>query len=100
MRHSSRKRSAPDPLAPVNTTTWLVVRNRMGFVLESSQVNPYTDLRATLTTARNARISSGWEADRICRVCSFFFASRADDRIVVGIERREPQDPLSCRSCG
>jgi hypothetical protein len=100
MRHNSRKRSAPDPLAPVNATTWLVVRNRLGFVLESSQLTRYTDLRATLTTARNARISSGWEADQICRVCSFFFASRAGDRIVVGIERREPQDPLSCRSCG
>jgi DNA-binding transcriptional LysR family regulator len=32
MRHTSRKRSAPDPLAPVNATTWLVVRNRLGFI--------------------------------------------------------------------
>jgi hypothetical protein len=100
MRHTSRKRSAPDPLASVNAVTWLVVRNRLGFILESSQLTPHTELRATLTTARDARISSGWQADEICRVCSFFFASRAGDRVLVGIERREPQDPLSCRSCG
>jgi len=100
MRHSSRRRSAPDPLAPVNATTWLVVRNRLGFILESLELTAQTDLRATLTAARDARITSGWEADEICHVCSFFFASRGGDRVLVGIERREPRDPISCRSCG
>jgi hypothetical protein len=100
MRQTSRKRSAPDPLAPVNAVTWLVVRNRLGFVLESSQLTPHTDLRATLTAARDARNSSGWQADEICGACSFFFASRAGERVLIGIERREPQGPLSCRSCG
>lgn len=95
MRHTSRKRSAPDPLGLVNAPTWLVVRDRTGFVTESTELAPRTDLRAMLKAARNARIATGWAADDIGASCSFFFAARGDMRVLVGVERMPPRDPLS-----
>ena len=93
MRHTSRKRSSPDPLAPVNAPSWLVVRDRVGCVLESAELPARADLRAVLTAARDARIADGWLAEDIGPVCSFFFASRDGRRVLVGIERIPPGVP-------
>jgi len=97
MRHTSRKRQLPDPLAPVEAATWLVVRDRVGRVLEGTELEHRTDLRAVLTAARHERIASGWAAEDIGAVCSFFFASRAGERVLVGIERLPPLSRASCR---
>ena len=90
MRHGSRKRASPDPLAPVNAVTWLVVRDALSQVLEFTELAPLADLRAVLSAARDARITDGWAAEEIGPRCAFFFASRDGERILVGIERREP----------
>ena len=94
MRHTSRKRSAPDPLAPITAPTWLAVRNRLGFVIESIELTPGADLRAVLTAARDTRTATGWAAEPIGPSCGFFFASRDGERILVGIERQIPRSPL------
>jgi hypothetical protein len=91
MRHTSRKRSSPDPLAPVNAATWLVVRDEINAVLESTKLAPGTNLRALLT--RDARIADGWAADNIGPACGFFFASREAKRVRVAVERAPPRDP-------
>ena len=100
MRHTSRKRAAPDPLAPVNAPTWLVVRNGVGFVLETTELAPGADLRSVLMAAREARISAGWSAQEIGASCAFFFATRGGVRLMLAIERQPPRNPLTCRECG
>jgi hypothetical protein len=97
MRHTSRKRSSPDPLARAGAPTWLVVRNAVNAVLESTELVPETDLRAALTAARDARIAAGWLADEIGPACGFFFASRGSERVLVTVERKDPRDPFRAR---
>ena len=72
MRHTSRKRSSPDPLASVGASTWLVVRGTVNAMIESTELAPETDLRAVLTAARDARIAAGWLADDIGPAWGFF----------------------------
>lgn len=88
MRHGHHtRRSAPDPLAPIDTPTWLVVRDSCGQRLEHCQLPPSADQRAALVAARDARIAAGWQVTDIGPRCAFFFASCAGERIMVGIER-------------
>ena len=100
MRHTSRKRSRYDPLRPLNEPTWLVVRSQTGFVLDSHKLAPGADLRAILMAARDTRIARGWMADDIGVCCSFFFSRLGSERVITGIERIPPQDPLGCPDCG
>jgi hypothetical protein len=93
MRHTSRKRSSHDPLARVCAPTWLVVRDRVNTVLESTKLAPGTDLRAVLTQARDGRIAAGWVADDIGPACGFFFAIRSGERVRVAVERAPPRNP-------
>jgi hypothetical protein len=94
MRHTSRKRSLPDPLAPVGAPIWLVVRDAVNTVIESTELAPETDLRVALTAAREARIAAGWTADDIGPACGFFFASRDGARVRVAVESTAPRSPL------
>lgn len=77
-----------------------MVRSGVGFVLETTELAPGTDLRATLTAARHARVAAGWAADEIGASCAFFFAARDGVRLMVAIERQLPRDPLACPACG
>jgi hypothetical protein len=87
MRHGHHtRRSAPDPLAPIDAPTWLAVRNMYSQLLELTELPPGADQRAALVAAREARIADGWQVDEIGPRCSQFFAARAGERIVVGIE--------------
>lgn len=81
------RRSAPDPLAPIDAPTWLVVRDMCGQLLESTELAPRAEQRAILAAAREARIADGWKADEIGPRCSQFFATLAGERVMVGIER-------------
>lgn len=94
VRHTSRKRQSPDPLARVDGPTWLVVRDRVGRVLESTELVRKTDLRAVLNAAREERVAGGWTAGPIGAVCAFFFASRNGERVLVGIEHIPPRNRL------
>jgi hypothetical protein len=88
VRHGHHtRRSAPDPLPPVDAPTWLVVRDACSQLLELAELPPRADRRAVLVGAREARIADGWRADEIRPRCSFFFAARAGERIMIGIER-------------
>ena len=95
MRHTSRKRSAPDPLLPVDVTTWIVVRDRLSRVVESQELSARTDLRGVLNGERDARIAEGWAAEDIGARCAFFFAVKDGERVLIGIERIAPRDPLA-----
>ena len=88
MRHGHHtRRSAPDPLAPIDAPTWLVVRDMCGQLLQRTELAPRADQRAILAAAREARIANGWLADEIGPRCSQFFATRGGERVMVGIER-------------
>jgi hypothetical protein len=81
------RRAAPDPLAPIDAPTWLVVRDIYSQLLQCTELPPRADQRATLAAARESRIADGWQADEIGRRCAHFFASRAGERVIVGIAR-------------
>lgn len=49
MRHASRKRQSPDPLAPIDEPSWLVVRDAHGNILEASELAPNSNLYTALT---------------------------------------------------
>ncbi len=72
MRHISRRRSEPDPLAPVNEPTWLVARE-FREPLEVTLLAPMADLRSVLIAAREARRADGWTVEEIGRRSSSFF---------------------------
>ena len=85
-----RRRSRPEPLKPRPDATWLVVRDRLSQVVTSRSLEPYADLHAALTGAREARIAEGWDCEDIGPCVAFFFCSRAGVREMVIIERRPP----------
>ena len=88
MRHGHHtRRSAPDPLAPIDVPTWLAVRDMRSQVLELTELPPRADQRAVLVAAWNARIAEGWRVTEIGPQCAHFFATRAGERVMVGIER-------------
>ena len=94
MRHGHHtRRPAPDPLAPIDAPTWLVVRDTCSQLLELIELPPRTNQRGALVAAREARIAAGWQAEEIGPRCSHFFATRARERVMVGIER-DPKRPL------
>lgn len=88
VRHGHHtRRSAPDPLAPIDAPTWLVVRDMCSQLLERNELPPLADQRAALVAAREARIVDGWLAEEIGPHCAHFFATRAGERIMTAIER-------------
>ena len=91
MLRRMRRRSRPEPLKPRSEATWLVVRNRLSQVVESTPLEPYADLRAVLTAAREARIAEGWVCEDIGSCVAFFFCTREGVRHLVNIEARTPQ---------
>jgi hypothetical protein len=90
MRHTSRRRSQPDPLAPQPERTWLVVRDRTRAVLESQELAPGVDPRPVLAAVREARSASGWACEDMGSVSAGSFCSREGERLYVGIERADP----------
>ena len=95
MRHGHHtRRSAPDPLAPIDAPTWLVVRDMCGQLLQCTELAPHADQRAALAAARAARIADGWLADKVGPRGSQFFATRGGERVMVGIERAILRDRL------
>lgn len=90
MLAAMRKRKLPEPFQPTSEPTWLVVRNQLSQVVESTALAPYTDLRAVLTAARQDRIAAGWAAEEIGQCCRFFFCTRESERLLVSIEARRP----------
>lgn len=92
MRHTTRRRSEPDPLAPVSAPTWLVVREYRA-PLEVTLLPPMADLRSILVAAHEMRKASGWAVEEIGRRSSSFFCSKDGTRVMIGIERRDPANP-------
>lgn len=85
-----RKRNRPEPLKPRAAPMWLVVRDRLSQVVESTPLELLADLRAVLTGTREARIGEGWDCEAIGPCVVFFFCTRGDTRHLVGIEARCP----------
>ena len=90
MLRGMRRRNRPEPLKPRSDATWLVVRDRLSQVVESTPLEPSADLRAVLTAAREARIAEGWECEDIGSCVAFFFCTREGVRQMVSIERCPP----------
>ena len=67
-----------------------MVRDRLSQVVTSRSLEPYADLRAALTAAREARIAEGWECEEIGSCVAFFFCRRGGVREMVAIEMRCP----------
>ena len=67
-----------------------MVRDRLSQVVTSRSLEPYADLRAALTAAREARMAEGWECEEIGSCVAFFFCTRGGVREMVTIERCPP----------
>ena len=73
-----------------------MVRDRLSQVVESTPLEPYADLRAALTAAREARMADGWECEDIGSCVAFFFCRRGGVREMVSIERCPPPAVGKC----
>ena len=62
----------------------------MSQVVTSRSLEPYADLRAALTAAREARMAEGWACEDIGSCVAFFFCTRGGVREMVIIERCPP----------
>ena len=87
---SMRRRNPPEPFKSTRECTWLVVRNALSEVVESTKLTARADLLAALTGAREARLANGWQCEAIGQSCRFFFCAREGVRHLVSIEGREP----------
>jgi len=72
----------------------------LGFVVESTKLGPFADARAALTAERQAKIAAGWVVDEIGPSVAHCFARKGGERVMIGIERMEPRDPVECPECG
>jgi hypothetical protein len=84
------RRQRPDPLLPVNALRWLVVRNHLSQAIECEQLQPMTDLRATLEQERDERRLDGWTVEEIPKSGAFFFCALDDERCCIAIESYAP----------
>jgi hypothetical protein len=85
----ARRRSSPDPLATVDRTRWLVIRDRCSRPLRNTVLPPNSDLKAALAAERQRLVDEGWTADKLTRY-QFVFCERGNERVCVCIECYEP----------
>jgi hypothetical protein len=86
----NRRRSEPDALASTSEPTWLVVRDPFHTAIEVIPLEPHADLRTVLNAAREVRIAEGWKADELEKRSSYFYCTKDEARMMVGIERSKP----------
>src|SRR5256885_374228 len=98
MLEGMARRRCYDPLAPIPETAWLVVIDRFGKILDSRELPAGTDLRAVLTRAHSERLSAGWSCDPISPHCTCCFCTREGTRLMLGIHRVRPGEPLPSHS--
>lgn len=91
MRHGPPH--TPPPIRPPHAhhqrSTWLVVRNALGEVVDVTALEPQTDLRTILTGCQGRTGCVGWDCEEIGRACASFFCSRDGSRELVAIERTQ-----------
>jgi hypothetical protein len=68
-----RRKGESDALKSVNEARWLVVRNRLSYVVSCLALTPKADLRAAMSAERNRWVAEGWHAEASLRHCAFFF---------------------------
>jgi hypothetical protein len=87
------RRSRPDPLATRDHPMWMVVYDRCSLPLDMTRLAAFTDLHATLETARQLRIADGWACEEI-NGNSFFFCAKDGVRVAVHIHQMHPHSSL------
>jgi hypothetical protein len=68
---------------------WMVVYDRCSLPLETTQLAPFTNLHATLETARQLRMADGWACEEIGDN-AFFFCAKDGVRVAVHIQLLHP----------
>lgn len=69
---------------------WLVVRNSLQRALAATELRPGADLRAALAATRETLIAAGWEPEPGSLKWGFFFCRKAQARLGVTLETRDP----------
>jgi hypothetical protein len=90
-----RRRSAFDPLHPVDHPLWLVVRDSLQRVVAATELRPGTDLRAALASIRQTLSAAGWAPDPGPLKWGFFFCRKAQQRLGVTLEIHDPGSTAS-----
>jgi hypothetical protein len=88
------RRSKPDPLQPVDRTTWVVVKDMLR-PLEVRPLAPGTDPCVALEAVRTALAAAGWTVDREPLTWPFFFCECDGERQIVAIEAFDPKVAVS-----
>lgn len=69
---------------------WLVVRDSQQRALAATELRPRADLYAALASTRETLTAAGWELDPGSLKWGLFFCRKAQDRLGVTIETRDP----------
>ncbi len=85
-----RRRTSYDPLQPVDHPVWLVVRDHLQRVLATTELHPGADLRAALKSTKENLSGAGWKPDAESLKWGFFFCRKAQARLGITLETRDP----------
>jgi hypothetical protein len=102
------RRALFDPLQRRDQSTWLVVRNMTGAILDSQEIPAGRDLKRRFAVAMIEWMDAGWELGEFSSTGGTFFCAKGSERRMVGIQSSEPGQThgsgtsglQSCPSCG
>ena len=86
------KRSKYDPLATSRHSRWLVLRDMFHNVLDSTEMPPGTDLRATFAAGLAALERDGWQSEGATG--GMVFGRRGGERRLLTVHEHDPHEPL------
>lgn len=85
------KRFKRDPFDPVQSPRWLVVRDRHTEVLESTRLDPLTNLRIVFLATVLNRMNKGWTAEDFGPAASVCYLTKGAERISISIDWSDPE---------
>jgi len=91
-----KRRGRYDAMAPIETTTWLVVADVYGNSLYVRELPPFTDPRMVMIEAMAHSIGKGFEVEELPGVIPIYYCRKDEERRSVSIVRTAPK-PANCR---
>ncbi len=94
------RRALFDPLQATDKSSWLVVRNMTGAVLDTQEIAARADLKRVFVATMLRWLDAGWQLGEFSSTAGTFFCTRGTERRMVGIQPNEPGHSRDSRTSG